>query len=111
MESSDHMTEEPMRLTAHQIETDALSLPRPERERSLEALVASLETDPDVGRAWDEEIRRRLRDINSGVTELISGDIVFKGDRGLAALMEFRFDPAALAEYVAAVERYKAERG
>jgi hypothetical protein len=65
--------------------------------------------DPEVEQAWEEEIRRRIRNIDSGVTEMIPGDVVFKGDRGPAALMELRFDPAARAEYVAAVERYKAE--
>jgi putative addiction module component (TIGR02574 family) len=65
-------------LTADQIESEALSLPRPERDRIAQALVASLAMDPEVERAWEEEIRRRIRDIDSGVTELIPGDVVFK---------------------------------
>ena len=65
-------------LTADQIESEALSLPRPERDRIAQALVASLAMDPEVERAWEEEIRRRIRDIDSGVTEMIPGDVVFK---------------------------------
>jgi putative addiction module component (TIGR02574 family) len=67
-----------MHLTADQIETEALSLSRPERARIVDALVASLETDPNVERAWDDEIRRRIRDIDRGVTRLIPGDEVLK---------------------------------
>ena len=67
-----------MHLTADQIEIEALSLPREDRARILEALVASLQTEPEVERAWDEEIRRRIRDIDSGVTELIPGEQVLK---------------------------------
>jgi len=65
-------------LTADQIESEALSLPRPERDRIAQALIASLQMDPEVERAWEEEIRRRIRDIDSGATELIPGEQVFK---------------------------------
>jgi putative addiction module component (TIGR02574 family) len=67
-----------MHLTADQIETEALSLSRPERARIVDTLVASLETDPNIERAWDEEIRRRIRDIDQGTTRLIPGDEVLK---------------------------------
>jgi putative addiction module component (TIGR02574 family) len=67
-----------MQLTADQIETEALSLSRPERARIMDALVASLETDPNVEQAWDDEIRRRIRDIDRGATRLIPGDEVLK---------------------------------
>jgi len=67
-----------MHLTPDQIETEALSLPREDRARILEALIASLETDPEVERAWDEEVRRRIQDIRSGVTKLIPGEQVLK---------------------------------
>ena len=65
-------------LTADQIESEALNLPRPERDRIAQALIASLEMDPEVERAWEAEIRRRVRDIDSGVTQLIPGEEVFK---------------------------------
>jgi putative addiction module component (TIGR02574 family) len=65
-------------LTADQIQSEALSLPRPERARIAQALVSSLHMEPEVEQAWDEEIRRRVRDIESGVTEMIPGDDVFR---------------------------------
>jgi putative addiction module component (TIGR02574 family) len=67
-----------MARTAEEIEVEATSLPRPDRERIAEALVATLHMDPEVERAWSEEIRRRIRDIDSGVTQLIPGDQVLK---------------------------------
>jgi hypothetical protein len=65
-----------MHLTADQIETEALSLPRPDRARILDALVASLDADPEVDRAWMEEMRRRIRDIELRGTNLIPEDQV-----------------------------------
>jgi putative addiction module component (TIGR02574 family) len=67
-----------MQFTVEQIESAALSLPRPERARILDALVASLEADPEVERAWIDEIRRRIRDIDRGVTQMIPGDEVLR---------------------------------
>jgi putative addiction module component (TIGR02574 family) len=67
-----------MQHTVEQIESAALSLPRPARARILDALVASLEADPEVERAWIDEIRRRTRDIDDGVTTLIPGDEVLR---------------------------------
>ena len=67
-----------MSLTIQQVEIEALSLSRQERARLVDALVASLESDADVERAWDEEIRRRIRDIDAGVTKLIPGEEVLK---------------------------------
>jgi putative addiction module component (TIGR02574 family) len=65
-----------MSLTADQIASEALSLPRPERARVADVLIASLATEPEVEHAWDTEIRRRLRDIDAGVTQMIPGDEV-----------------------------------
>jgi len=49
-----------MQHTAEQIEVAALNLPRPARTRILAALVASLAADPEVDRAWVEDIRLRI---------------------------------------------------
>ncbi|HEX6749643.1 MAG TPA: addiction module protein [Longimicrobium sp.] len=65
-------------LTADEIAAQALSLPRPEREHVAEALLASLRVDPVVEAAWTEEIRRRIRDIDSGKTTLIPAEEVLK---------------------------------
>jgi putative addiction module component (TIGR02574 family) len=65
-----------MPMTADQIASEALSLPRPERARVADALIASLATEPEIEQAWNVEIRRRLRDIDAGVTQMIPGDEV-----------------------------------
>lgn len=61
-----------------QIESEALTLSRSERERVAETLVASLDWDPEVEHAWNKEVRRRIRDIDSGKTKLIPGDEVLQ---------------------------------
>jgi putative addiction module component (TIGR02574 family) len=61
-----------------QIESEALTLSRSERERVAETLVASLDWDPEVEKAWSDEVRRRMHDIDAGTTRLIPGDEVLK---------------------------------
>jgi putative addiction module component (TIGR02574 family) len=46
------------------------------------AMIASLDDEPandpaDVDRAWDEEIRRRVAELDSGTAELTPADEVF----------------------------------
>ena len=65
-------------LTAEEIATQALALPRSGREHVAEALLASLRVDAVVEAAWTEEIRRRLKDIDSGKTQLVPGEDVLK---------------------------------
>jgi len=50
------------------LKDDLLGLPRNSRASLAFALIASLEEeiDDDVNRLWEEEIRRRHRDIKSG---------------------------------------------
>ena len=50
-----------------------------DRARLAEELLASLETDPepDVDAAWDEEIRKRIAEVESGAVKLIPADEVF----------------------------------
>ncbi|HET7229435.1 MAG TPA: addiction module protein [Longimicrobium sp.] len=57
-----------------QIESTLLSLPRTARVRILEALSASLEVDPDIERAWNEENLRRLAEVKAGRAEMIEGE-------------------------------------
>ena len=52
--------EDAMQHTAEQIGMAALNLPRPARARILATLVASLAADPEVDRAWVEDIRLRI---------------------------------------------------
>lgn len=57
----------------------ARALPAEDRARLAEELLASLHEDGDseVEAAWDEEIRRRIEEIESGNAKLIPAEEVF----------------------------------
>ena len=57
----------------------ARALPPEDRARLAEELLASLHDhpDPEIEAAWDEEIRRRIAEIESGTAKLIPADEVF----------------------------------
>lgn len=59
------------------VESAALQLPRAERTRLAERLIASLEEDTEVEQAWAEEIRRRVEELRTGGVEPIPGEQVF----------------------------------
>ncbi len=61
-----------------QIESAVLQLPRNERARIAERLLASLDDDAEVERAWADEVRRRVEDLRSGKVRPIPGEDVFK---------------------------------
>ena len=50
-----------------------------DRARLAEELLASLEAaqEPEVDAAWDEEIRKRIAEVESGVVKLLPADEVF----------------------------------
>ena len=60
------------------IRTEALSLPPVERRELIHALVDSLSTDDsaDVAAAWDDEIARRIRDVEEGKVKCVSHEEV-----------------------------------
>lgn len=71
-----------MGLPLKRIESEALELPSSDRAQLATRLIASLEgetpDDPaEVERAWEEEIRRRLAELDAGTAELIPADEVF----------------------------------
>lgn len=71
-----------MGLPLEQLEAEALELPLPERARLVQRLIASLDEDTDedpagVERAWEEEIRRRVAELDAGTAELIPAEQVF----------------------------------
>lgn len=71
-----------MALPLKQLEAEALELPVQERAQLAKSLIASLDQDVDddpaeVERAWEEEIRRRLTELDAGTAELIPADQVF----------------------------------
>lgn len=63
----------------------ALSLPPDERVQLAEDLLSSLHGpgDPDVQAAWDDEIRRRLAELEAGTAKLIPAADVFAEARRL----------------------------
>lgn len=66
-----------MSSTADHLESAALQLPRAERARLAERLIASLDEEAQVERAWAEEIRQRVEDLRSGKVKPIPGEEVF----------------------------------
>ena len=66
-----------------EISKAALALSVDERTILVNQLAESLhaESDPDVERAWQKEIRRRVDEIRSGKAELIDSDVVFSEAR------------------------------
>jgi putative addiction module component (TIGR02574 family) len=57
----------------------ARALAPEDRARLAEELLASLEADrdPQVDAAWDEELRRRIAEVESGAVKLVPADEVF----------------------------------
>lgn len=55
----------------------AHALPPEDRARLAEALLASLEGDDDTGSAWDEELRKRIEEVESGAVKLVSANEAF----------------------------------
>ena len=66
-----------MPLTREQLEVEARHLPRDERARLAEALIASLDEETEVERAWRVEIRRRVEELESGAVKTIPAEEVF----------------------------------
>ena len=60
-------------ITSKEILASALQQPEKERARIAETLIASLDAGPapEIERAWQDEIDRRLRQIDSGDIECI----------------------------------------
>jgi putative addiction module component (TIGR02574 family) len=68
----------PMISIADKIEAAALQLPRAERARLAERLIASLDENAGVEQAWAQEIERRVTELRSGEVETIPGEQVFE---------------------------------
>ena len=63
--------------SAETVEAAALQLPRAERARLAERLIASLDEDAAIEQAWAEEIRRRVEELRTGRVQPIPGEQVF----------------------------------
>ena len=64
------------------LEEQALRLPPKERGELIHRLIVSLEGDPEdspeaIAQAWDEEIARRVADMDAGKTVWIPAEDVF----------------------------------
>jgi putative addiction module component (TIGR02574 family) len=64
-------------VTRERLEVEARRLPREERARLAEALLASLEEEAEIERAWRDEIRQRVAQLDAGEVEAIPAEQVF----------------------------------
>jgi putative addiction module component (TIGR02574 family) len=66
--------------TREELEKDDLTLPRPERARLIEKLLASLDTgqDEDVEELWLAEAERRYQEYRSGALDGKPAGAVFE---------------------------------
>ena len=55
------------------LEAEVLKLAPAERTRLLERLIASLDTDPEIEAAWDQEADRREAALASGAVSAVPG--------------------------------------
>lgn len=67
-----------MATTREQLEAEARRLPREERARLAEALISSLDEEAEIERAWSEEIRRRLGELESDSVSTVPAEEVFE---------------------------------
>jgi putative addiction module component (TIGR02574 family) len=72
-----------MAMMREQVEAEARRLPREERARLAEALIASLDEEAEIERAWSAEIARRVQELQSGAVTSIPAGEVFAELEGL----------------------------
>lgn len=68
---------EPMATRHPDVTSAALNLPADQRAQLAQELLASLDRDPEVEAAWDEEIRRRVAELEAGTAKTIPAEQVF----------------------------------
>jgi len=64
-------------MSANEVEAEALKLPSSERARLAEVLIASLDEEDEVARAWADEAERRSEELRSGAVTGIPAEEVF----------------------------------
>ena len=72
-----------MAMRREQVEAEARRLPRPERARLAEALIASLDEEAEIEQAWSLEITRRVEELRTGAVSSIPAEEVFAELEGL----------------------------
>lgn len=76
-----------MKSAAEELEAAVLSLPRTERARLAERLIASLDEDPEIEEAWAEEVRRRLEAFRKGEIDAVPAkDVLAEARRRIQKL-------------------------
>ena len=70
-------------MSIHDIESQALRLPRHERARLAQHLIASLEEEDETEQAWIEEAGRRDDELRTGHESAVPVGIVLKDARAL----------------------------
>lgn len=73
-----------MDTTMDMLQAAALSLPQAERARLAATLLASLDEDPRIEKAWIAEVRERIAAYDRGEIESIPGDEVLARAREIA---------------------------
>lgn len=73
-----------------ELKTRALKLSPPDRDELIRTLIESLDgpaegTPEEIAHAWDEEIERRIVDLEAGRTKSIPADEVFAEIRAMIA--------------------------
>jgi putative addiction module component (TIGR02574 family) len=79
-----------MSATLDDLKTKALQLSPPDRDELIRTLIESIDgvpegTPEEIARAWDEEIERRIADLEAGKTKSIPADEVFAEIRAMIA--------------------------
>ena len=64
-------------MSVQDVEAEALKLPSHERARLAEILIASLDEEDEVARAWADEAERRYEELHSGKVQGVPADEVF----------------------------------
>ena len=77
-----------MTIILDELENQALQLPPQERSALIHRLIVSLDGEPEdspeaIAKAWDEEIARRVADMEAGRTKWVSADEVMSNLRNL----------------------------
>ena len=62
-----------MRINLEVLEAEVLQLAPVERSHLLERLIASLDSNPEVEKAWEQEADRREAELESGSIKPVSG--------------------------------------
>ncbi len=77
-----------MPMTLEQIVEESRKLPPDQLSELIEriTLAAHGSIDPAIDQAWQEEVRRRLAEIDSGKAELIPGEVTRAKVRKIVAL-------------------------